>query len=338
MPKSHHTSAPSVRLPKPSLGLSLIIALLLVVVGTISFVYADGVTVLYRTWLSLVTPHIQFEIKPEKTIIPAGSNQQIYIDIQLKNSKGQLLDGSHIIVAILSGQAELTPSEKTPADVSKRLILQAPAQPQTISLSFTYKHLSKTLVIDAYDATPPAAPTIKTPADGTNFTTATPNISGSAPADQAVEIYADGILNTTTETKDGVYTVNLQKALKRGAHRLYAVTLNKYSIRSIASPAITINIQTPDPEIDLTNLRLRPNPVGAGTTFQIFVPISSNTKAVQLVLDTSQYPLQDSSKSSVFSGVIPAPKNPGVYRLSLLITTEDGENILAEKVASLQVN
>jgi len=327
-----------VKLPQTSLGWSLLIALLLVIVGTISFIYADGLTILYRSWLSLTTPHIQLEIKPESTIIPADGNTQIYIDIQLKNPKDQLLDGTDIIVAILSGQADITKAEKPPADVSKRIFLRAPNQPQVITLSFTYKHLIKNLAIDVFDPNPPAPPTITAPTNGTNFTTATPTITGAAANDNKIEIYADGVLNTTTGITNGSWSASLQTPLKSGKHKIFVVTINKYNVRSIASPTITIDVQTPNPEIDLLNLRIKPNPTKAGTTFQIFVPISSNTKAVQLLMDNNQYPLQDTNSSSIFSGVIPAPKNPGLYRLSLIITTDSGENILAEKVASIQVN
>lgn len=338
MPKSITTKTQPPRLPKIKVGWSGLAAILLVILGTISFIYADGLTVLYHTWFNLTTPHLQLEIKPQSTIIPADSSAQIYIDLQLTNKKGQLLDGAEINVATTSGQADITKADPPPANVSKRIFLRAPNQPQVVTLLFTYKYLTEKLAIDVYDPTPPLAPVIKAPAPGTVFTTATPMIVGEAPDNQKVEIYADGILNTTTEVKDGGFSTNLQTALQRGKHKIAAATINKYNVRSRFTPTITIDIQTPDPEIDLTNMRIKPNPVKSDSTFQIFVPISSNTQAVQLIIDGLQYPLQDSNKSSVFSGVIPAPKNPGFYRLSLMITTDSGENILAEKVASIQVN
>lgn len=324
--------------PKMRFRISWTTAFLLVVIGTISFVYADGLTILYRSWLSLITPHLELEIKPQSTMLPANSATQIYIDASIKNDKNQLLDGSGITVVTLSGQAQLSVSDTTPTDISRRWWLMAPAQPQVVTLSFNYKHLVKTLIIDVYDTTPPPAPTIKAPADNTVFTTATPIISGEAPEDTRIEIYIDDILNTTADVKNGVFSTTLQTALKKGKHQLYGVSINKFQVRSSKSPILTIDIQTPDPEIDILNLRISPNPVKVNQPFRIFVPISSDIKDVQLILDTKKYTLQDMDKSSVFSGEIPAPTNPGLYRFSLVITTSSGESILAEKVASIEVN
>ena len=176
---------------KIRLGASLVIAFLLIVVGTISFIYADGLTMIYQSWSVLTTPKVSFEIQPEKTMIPADGTAQIYIDARLKNSKGQLLDGADIIVTLLSGQTVINPADSAPADVSKRILLRAPTQPQVITLSFVYKHLTENLVIDAFDPALPAIPLIKTPANEASFTTATPVFSGEAPLGTQVEIYVD---------------------------------------------------------------------------------------------------------------------------------------------------
>jgi hypothetical protein len=323
----------------PRIGLNLLVVILLATIGIISFVYADGLSIIYRSWMSLVIPRIQFNITPENSIIPANGLAQIYIDIQLKNNQDQLLDGTEITAAIISGQTELTVATITPTNISKRVLLRAPNQPQLITLAFSYKHLTKNIAIEAFDPTPPSLPTLTAPTNNAIFNTATPLISGQAPVSTQVEIYIDTGLNSTLEVdKTGNFSHPLEQAIRRGRHTLTAATINKYGIRSAISSAINIDIQTPDPEIDLSNLRITPNPVKAGETFRIFIPVSADTKAVSLELDKVQYPLQDANKSSVFSGVIPAPKNPGLYRLSLLVTTEAGESILEEKVASIQVN
>lgn len=315
-----------------------LIVCLIIVIGIISFIYADGLTMLYRTWYNFTSSGIQLEVKPQTTIISANSSSPIYIDLQLRNKQKQILDGSNIVVSVLSGQADITKADPPPTDVSKRLWLRAPAQPQLVNLAFTYKHLRKTLAIEIYDPAPPAAPIIKAPVTGTNFTTATPIIAGEAADNNSVEIYADGVLNSTFKTDDNKFSGPLQIALKRGKHKIAATAINKYGVRSIFTTAIAVEIQTPDPEIDLANLLIKPNPAKAGSTFQIFVPISSNIRVVQLMLDGATYPLQDTNNSSIFSGVIPTPRNIGLYRLSLMITTLSGETILAEKVASIQVN
>lgn len=336
MPKS---IVPKIKPPESRrISLSWLMIVLIVAVGIISFIYADGLTVLYRTWHSLILPNTQLEVKSQIAFVPAGSPTPIYIDAWLKNKQNRLLTNTDIIFTILSGQANITEDDSPPTNTSKRWWLRAPNQPQLITLAFRYKHLEQPLVIEVFDPTPPVAPIIKAPVTNTSFTTATPIIAGETADNNSTEIYIDGVLNSTLKATDNKFSGPLETALKRGKHKLTAATINKYGIRSAFTATITIDIQTPDPEIDLVNLLIKPNPVKAGNTFQIFVPISSNTRAVQLVLDGANYPLQDSNNSSIYSGIIPAPRNPGFYRLSLMITTASGENILAEKVASIQVN
>ena len=320
-------------------GFSLLITILIVVVGVISFIYTDGVALVYRSWMSLVTPDIQFNILPENIIIPANGTNQIYIDVQLKDSHDQLLSGDEINVISLNGQIDITPASVPPADISKRFLLRAPGQPQLINLSFSYRHLAKVIAIEAFDPTPPLPPVITSPATAAILNTANPTVAGEAPIGTKTEIYVDAILNSTlTVDSSGKFSGSLDQAIKNGKHKLTSITINKYGIRSLASPVINIEVTTPDPEIDLANLRIKPNPVKALSSFQIFIPASANTQAVSLLLDNMAYPLQDADKSSIFSGVIPAPKNSGTYHLSLLITAQTGDSILVEKVASIQVN
>ncbi|MFH1088516.1 MAG: hypothetical protein V1719_01595 [Patescibacteria group bacterium] len=308
-------------------------------IGAISFIYADGLTMLYQTWSNLTTPHVTFAIKPEKIYLPADGSSQLYIDIQLKNQDDQSIDGEEIIVAILKGEVSLTKSNNPPADISKRIFVQASNKPQIITLSFRYRQLVKTLNLEAFDPTPPAIPIIKAPTENTIFTTATPIVSGEATPNTKIEIYIDGILNTTIAMGDSnQFADKLETAVKKGNHKLSAATINKYGVRSELTPSVPIEIRTPDPEIDLLNLRIKPNPVTIGKSFQFFVPVSSGTKEVILILEDHNYALSDTNSSSIFSGNIPAPRKAGLYSISLTITTETGDRVIAEKVASILVN
>ena len=332
-------------LPRPKLRLrSLIkpnfwIIALLLLIGLISLVYADGLTMIYQTWNSLTAPRVSFIVRPEKLYLPADGISQLYIDVQVKDRQDQLINGAEITATIINGETVLTDMSNFPTDLSKRVLVQAPQQPQAITLSFRYQQLIKTISLEAFDPTPPLAPIIKAPIDRTVFTTATPIVSGEAPPNTKVEIYIDGVLNTVMPVDEsGQFAHELEAAVKKGLPKLAAATMNKYGTNSSTTPAISIEIRTPDPEIDLLNLRIKPNPVTAGKSFQFFVPVSGGTKEVTLLLDNQSYALLDTNNSSVFSGNIPAPYKAGLYQISLIITTKSGDKVIAEKIAPITVN
>jgi len=318
---------------------SLLAIVLFLLIGAISFIYADGPTMIYQTWSNLTNPHVIFTIKPEKVYLAADGVSQLYIDIQIKDRDDQLIDGEEVVVAILKGEASITNSNNPPSDISKRIFVQASSTPQIISLSFRYRQLVKTLNIEAFDPTPPPMPTIKAPIENTILATATPIVSGEASPNTKVEIYIDGVLNTTVTMGDSdQFASTLDLAVKKGIHKLSAATINKYGVRSDQTISVPIEIRTPDPEIDLLNLRIKPNPVTTNKSFQFFVPVSSGTKEVTLLLEDRSYTLSDTNGSSVFSGNIPAPHMAGVYPISLTITTETDDKVIVEKVASITVN
>lgn len=322
----------------PPIKPSILIVILFLFIGAISFVYADGLNMLYQTWHNLTAPKVTFMVKPEKLYLAADGDSQLYIDIQIKDQDKQLIDGDEIIVSILDGEASITNSDNPPTEMSKRILVRSAEKPQMIVLSVRYKQLIKTVKLEAFDTTPPDMPIITAPIENTVFTTSTPIISGEAPTNTWVDIYIDETANTTIAIKDShQFSEKIQTAIKKGSHMLSATTVNKYGVRSKVTVGIPIEIRTPDPEIDLLNLRIKPNPIIANESFQFFIPVSSGTKEVILVLDGNNYPLLDTNGSSIFSGNIPAPHTPGLYSISLEITTETDDRVIVEKAASIVV-
>lgn len=322
--------------PKPLLVFGLV--LLLITVGTISFLHADGWQVLRSSWLGVIIPSFTLEIIPETTFIPADGSTQIYIDTIAKNKNGQLLDGEDISVNVTQGEIDITNALQVPIGVSKRIIIQAPFQPQTVTLTFNLKNTCETLNLEVFDLTPPTAPILKIPIDKTIFSTATPTFSGESNPQTKVEIYVDDRFNTLAEVDNtGLFNTQLQQAISRGIHKVTIVAINKYNVRSNVSPPIHIEIQTLDPEIDVDNIRIKPNPAKVNEALYIFIPASANTQSVVIVLDNKEYPLKDTYGSSIFSGTLLAPSTPGLYRISVIITTEGGDSILAENIYSIQV-
>ena len=311
---------------------------LLVMVGSISFVYANGLKVITNLWFELILPDLSLEISPATATVPADGATLNYIDATAKNKQGQLLDGADILVTLRVGAADVSRSAETPTGVSQRFVLRSPENPQTIALVFNFKHLEKVLEITAFDPTPSAAPIIKSPIDGNSFTTGTPLISGETMPGSKIEIYIDNKLNSTLNANEqGILEAPLQEVVARGRHKLTAITVNQYGVKSQPSPIIYINIQTPDPEIDFANIRIKPNPVKVEETVYIFIPVSTNTKAVTVVLDGTPYPLKDPHQSSIFSGAVRAPHKAGLYRISAVVVSQGGDSILASNIASLGV-
>ena len=100
------------------------------------------------------------------------------------------------------------------------------------------------------DRTGPAAPTVRTPADGSWSASATLRLTGATGANQTVEVRGDGVPVTTTADGAGAWGIDLP-ALAEGAHRLIVTTLDVAGNRS-AEATVTVHIDTvaPDTTID----------------------------------------------------------------------------------------
>jgi len=328
---------PGFYVSRPLLGLGLVI--LIVTVGVVSFIQAGGRQAITKSWLGWFLPSFSLEIKSSTPYLPADGNSIATIDITALDKHGKLIDGSDIQVGFEQGQGDLTNSANTPTNLSKQVILRAPAQPQIVTIRAIFNGIRETVTIEVFDPAPPAIPALKAPADKAVITTATPNLSGQGPVGTQVEAYIDDQQNTTFKVDDsGNFAGPLEQAIKRGQHSLKLMSINKYGIRSGASSPITIEVRTPDPEIDLANLRLKPNPAKAGEVFYIFVPVSSNTQSVKLIIENTPHLLYDRNKSSIYSAALRAPTSPGLYPISLIVTNQGGDSVLAENIASLRVN
>jgi len=322
---------------RPLLGIGLVV--LILVVGIISFIQAGGRQAVTNSWLGWFLPSFNVEIKSNTPYLPADGNSTALIDIIAKDKHGKLIDGGDINVIIERGQGDLTNSIDTPTDTSKQVVFRAPTQPQIVAIEADFRGIKKTITIDVFDPVSPAVPALKAPADKAVVTTAMPTLSGQGPVDTQVEAYIYDQQNTIFKVDEsGSFAGPLEQAIKRGQHSLKLIAINKYGVRSAPSAAITIEVRTPDPEIDLANLRLKPNPAKAGEVFYIFVPVSSNTQSVKLIMENTTHILSDRNKSSIYSAALRAPTSPGLYPISLIVTNQGGDSVLAENIATLRVS
>lgn len=318
--------------------LAFSIALLVIVIGVISFIYSNGFTTLKNNWINFVTPSFSLEIEYDTSFIPADGQSQLPINIIAKNKKDQLINGEEIEVTVIAGEINWHISKNTPADVSKQIIITSSINPTKATINFYLNGKNKLFNLEIFDTTLPPAPILSAPKEGNKFSTSTPIVSGQAPVGTTVEIYIDALLNTVSDTDEsGLFSLPLEKPISNGSHNIYVLAINKYDIRSKPSNSVNINIETPDPEIDLSNIRIKPNPIKSDEVFYIFIPTSADTQKVSIILEDNQWELKDKYNSSIFSGTIKSPINPGLYRISAIITNGGGDSILANNIASVIV-
>jgi len=327
---------PGFYISRPLLALGLVA--LILAVGVISFVQAGGKSAIGKSWLGWFLPSFSLVVEPEAPYLPANGSSQLAIDITVKDKHQKLMDGAEVGVTIERGQGDLTTATDAPSAVSKRVWLRAPSQSQSIVVAVSFHGIRQVTTVEAFDPQPPATPALKAPTDGAVISTATPTLSGQAPIGTQVEVYVDDQQNTVLPVDgSGNFAGPLTNAIKRGRHALKIRATNKYGISSATTNPITVEIRTPDPEIDIANLRIKPNPAQAGEAFYIFVPVSSNTQSVKLILENTSHDLSDRNKSSIYSAALRAPTAPGLYPLSLIVTNQGGDSVLAENIASLKV-
>jgi len=318
--------------------LAFSIALLVIIIGIISFIYSDGFVTLKNNWINFITPSFSLDIEYDTSFIPADGQSQLPVNIVAKNKKDQLIDGEEIKINVIEGEIAWHVSNNPPADISKQIIITSSTKPTKATINFSLNGKNKIFNLEIFDTTPPPAPILSAPKENNKFSTAIPIVSGQTPVGTKVEIYVDTDLNTISDTDEsGLFSLPLEKPIGNGSHAIYVVAVNKYNIRSNPSNSVNINIETPDPEIDLTNIRIKPNPIKSNEVFYIFIPTSADTQKVSIILEDTKWQLEDKHDSSIFSGTIKSPKKPGLYRLSTIITNASGDSILVNNITSIIV-
>lgn len=96
------------------------------------------------------------------------------------------------------------------------------------------------------DVTPPAAPTVTSPAEGARVNTATPTLEGAVEAGARVEVYVDGARVTTRAgdtTGGGTWTFT-SPALSQGSHTVHAIAEDAAGNRSPQSATNSFIVDT----------------------------------------------------------------------------------------------
>ncbi len=97
------------------------------------------------------------------------------------------------------------------------------------------------------DTTPPAAPVVTAPANGSRTASSTPSISGTAEAGSTVSVIIDGVTaGTTTASGTGAWTFT-SPALADGAHTARATSADAVGNVSVSSNTNTFSVDTTPP-------------------------------------------------------------------------------------------
>ncbi|QRN96324.1 adhesin [Archangium violaceum] len=106
------------------------------------------------------------------------------------------------------------------------------------------------------DTTPPAAPVVLTPANGTTVSTHTPKLEGTAEPGSTVTVYVDGkVVGQVKANDSGAWSVTVpaDKALDDGQHTVRAQATDAAGNPSVESNTNTFTVDTTGPDISITS-------------------------------------------------------------------------------------
>jgi hypothetical protein len=125
------------------------------------------------------------------------------------------------------------------------------------------------------DATPPSAPTISLPTNGSIMTSSQPVIIGMAEANSMVKIYINGAQNgSTTANSSGSWTYTPAAALVDGAYTVKASASDAAGNTGVFSSTITITVDTTAPDAPIVIY-----PADGGFTNQTLPTITGTAEA-----------------------------------------------------------
>ncbi|MBD2722084.1 T9SS type A sorting domain-containing protein [Hymenobacter sp. BT189] len=104
------------------------------------------------------------------------------------------------------------------------------------------------------DTTPPAAPVVLTPANGSQLSTTTPTYSGTAEPGTTVAVLVDGSsVGTTTASGAGTWTFTQPTALAQGSHTVKARASDAVGNSSVDSNTNTFTVDTARPAVVISS-------------------------------------------------------------------------------------
>lgn len=173
--------------------------------------------------------------------------------------------------------------------------------------------------------TPPSAPTVLSPANGSILATRTPAFSGTALAGSTVTIYVDGQLLSSTVTS-GSFSFTQPTELADGQHTVRAIALINGPVPSAVSTNSTTNIFTVDataPVVSSVN-------VPTSGTYRAGQPLSFTVNFTEAVIVTGspQLGLVIGLQSQMASYVSGSGSSALIFTYSVQPGEQDGDGIV----------
>ncbi|AKM84520.1 TPA: hypothetical protein DHW58_00745 [Patescibacteria group bacterium] len=320
--------------PSPILYSAIALAVVIVIVGSIVAVAQSGIS--GRQVFSQINQTLtrvlgwNLVVKVDRDTLPADGQSQAVITVTPTRSR------QTVTASLIQGDGNIarTPSADQPyiftytagTTTGKTLILIKSGS------------IEQTVTITLAEATIPATPVLTSPPDGVAIDTPKPEVVGTGLPNIKIIITNNGTVNTTTHTDaNGQFRVHLDEPLYNGQHTLSAVAVSDLGISSPVSNLVTITVQTAPVKLDTANIRLVPSRPIAGESFGLFVPSSLNTAKVVAELEGRSFELFDHNDSSIFTGTLPAPEQPGTYSISLTATDLAGNTSRFDRLIRLTV-
>ncbi len=156
------------------------------------------------------------------------------------------------------------------------------------------------------DTTPPAAPVVTNPVNGSSTNNTKPTVSGTAEANSTVTVYIDGAPSGTSPVdSSGNWSFTATSALPQGAHTAKAKATDAAGNTSVDSNSNTFTVDTVAPTTTISNPKPS-NPTNSTTatfTFSASDTGGSGVASVQCKLDNNPFAACASSTSQGYSGL-----------------------------------
>ena len=269
-------------------------------------------------------------VKLDKPVLPADSQSQAVITATLVHLR------QTVTASIIQGDGQIqrTPTTEEPYQFT----YTAGATPGEVTILVNAGALEQTVKITLAVATIPASPVLISPPDGSTIDVPKPEVSGTGLPNTKIIITDNGLINTTTTTDaNGQFRTRVTEPLYNGQHTLSATAVSDLGINSPVSNLVSVVVKTEPVQLDTTNIRISPSRVIAGNSFGLFVPSSLNTSKVTAELEGRTHELFDHNQSSIFTGTLLAPNQPGAYSISLVLTDQAGNASRFNQIVQLTV-
>ncbi len=149
------------------------------------------------------------------------------------------------------------------------------------------------------DTTPPAAPVVITPANGSFTNDSTPAVTGTAEPDSTVTVFIDGTAaGATTADGAGDWTFTTPAALSEAAHTVRARATDAAGNTSVDSNTNTFTVDTIPPDTVITNSPF--NPTNSTTAHFSFTDNGTGGALFEASLDGSPYAPANTGSVSYF--------------------------------------